>query len=84
MINHPFLVRTISTFSATALAAALSLSQPAYAGDAQIAPPPSLAVKAYLLKDFNSGNVIATQNPSSQIGTFALPESQLDRFLMRI
>lgn len=28
--------------------------------------------------------VIATQNPSRQIGTFALPESQLDRFLMRI
>lgn len=28
--------------------------------------------------------VIATQNPSEQIGTFALPESQLDRFLMRI
>jgi MoxR-like ATPase len=28
--------------------------------------------------------VIATQNPSQQIGTFALPESQLDRFLLRI
>lgn len=28
--------------------------------------------------------VIATQNPLQQIGTFALPESQLDRFLMRI
>ncbi len=28
--------------------------------------------------------VLATQNPLSQIGTFALPESQLDRFLMRI
>jgi len=28
--------------------------------------------------------VIATQNPAHQIGTFALPESQLDRFLMRI
>lgn len=28
--------------------------------------------------------VIATQNPNSQAGTFALPESQLDRFLMRI
>ncbi len=28
--------------------------------------------------------VIATQNPLSQMGTFALPESQLDRFLMRI
>ena len=28
--------------------------------------------------------VIATQNPTFQIGTFPLPESQLDRFLMRI
>jgi MoxR-like ATPase len=28
--------------------------------------------------------VIATQNPGHQIGTFPLPESQLDRFLMRI
>ena len=27
---------------------------------------------------------IATQNPSEQVGTFPLPESQLDRFLMRI
>jgi MoxR-like ATPase len=26
--------------------------------------------------------VVATQNPHEQIGTFALPESQLDRFLM--
>ena len=28
--------------------------------------------------------VIATQNPSTQIGTFPLPESQLDRFLLRL
>lgn len=28
--------------------------------------------------------VIATQNPTHQVGTFPLPESQLDRFLMRI
>lgn len=28
--------------------------------------------------------VIATQNPNHQVGTFPLPESQLDRFLMRI
>jgi MoxR-like ATPase len=28
--------------------------------------------------------VIATQNPSHQIGTFPLPESQLDRFLLRL
>ena len=28
--------------------------------------------------------VIATQNPHDQLGTYSLPESQLDRFLMRI
>ena len=28
--------------------------------------------------------VIATQNPMHQVGTYPLPESQLDRFLMRI
>jgi len=28
--------------------------------------------------------VVATQNPERQLGTFPLPESQLDRFLMRI
>jgi MoxR-like ATPase len=28
--------------------------------------------------------VVATQNPNEQVGTFPLPESQLDRFTMRI
>jgi MoxR-like ATPase len=28
--------------------------------------------------------VVATQNPHEQIGTYVLPESQLDRFLMRV
>mgnify|MGYP000591410616 CR=1 FL=1 len=28
--------------------------------------------------------VVATQNPVEQLGTFPLPESQLDRFLMRL
>jgi MoxR-like ATPase len=28
--------------------------------------------------------VIATQNPHDELGTYALPESQLDRFLMRV
>lgn len=28
--------------------------------------------------------VVATQNPHEQLGTFDLPESQLDRFLMRV
>ena len=28
--------------------------------------------------------VVATQNPAEQLGTFPLPESQLDRFMMRL
>ena len=28
--------------------------------------------------------VVATQNPTEQLGTFPLPESQLDRFMMRL
>jgi MoxR-like ATPase len=28
--------------------------------------------------------VVATQNPQTQVGTYALPESQLDRFMMRL
>lgn len=28
--------------------------------------------------------VVATQNPQEQVGTFPLPESQIDRFLMRV
>lgn len=38
--------------------------------------------QSYLLPD--PFFVIATQNPRHQIGTFPLPESQLDRFLMRL
>ena len=39
----------------------------ASADSAQIAPPPDLAVKAYLLKDFNSGHVISTKNSNMRI-----------------
>ncbi len=42
----------------------------------------SIEGQTYLLPD--PFFIIATQNPSNQIGTFPLPESQLDRFLMRI
>jgi len=66
MTNHPLFTRSISIISAT-LCAALSFSPFAHADSAQIAPPPSLAVKAYLLKDFNSGHVIATQNANMRI-----------------
>lgn len=38
--------------------------------------------KTYLLPD--PFFVIATQNPLHQVGTYPLPESQLDRFLMRV
>ena len=37
------------------------------ADSAQFAPPPDLAVKAYLLKDFNSGHVISTKNSNMRI-----------------
>jgi len=67
MTNQKFLARTITVIATTALSAALSFGQLAYAETAQIAPPPTLAVKAYLLKDFNSGNVIATQNASMRV-----------------
>jgi len=72
MINQKFLARTLSVISASALSAALSFGplgfiQPAHAESTQIAPPPSLAVKAYLLKDFNSGHVIATQNANMRV-----------------
>jgi serine-type D-Ala-D-Ala carboxypeptidase (penicillin-binding protein 5/6) len=34
---------------------------------AQIAPPPTLAVKAYLLQDFNSGTIIASHEKDARI-----------------
>jgi len=67
MTNHPLFTRSIGIISATTLCMALSFSPLAHAESAQIAPPPTLAVKAYLLKDFNSGHVIATQNANMRI-----------------
>jgi len=45
----------------------LTLSLSVSADNVQIALPPDLAVKAYLLKDFNSGYVVAAQNSSIRI-----------------
>lgn len=45
----------------------LFLVQAAHANNAQIAPPPNLAVKAYLLKDFNSNHVIAAYNSNMRV-----------------
>lgn len=56
-----------SALIVSALSTTLAVNLPAHAGSAQIAPPPSLAVKAYLLKDFNSGHIIAAQNPTMRV-----------------
>ena len=45
----------------------LTLPNSVAAGSAQIAPPPNLAVKAYLLKDFNSNDVIASQKSNMRV-----------------
>lgn len=33
----------------------------------EVTPPPALAVKAYILKDFNSGNIIASYNKDERV-----------------
>ncbi len=40
---------------------------PIFVGAAQVAPPPSLAVKSYLLQDFNSGNLIVSHQKDARI-----------------
>jgi len=44
-----------------------SILLPLISWSAQVAPPPSLAVKAYLLKDFNSGSEIASYKKDERI-----------------
>jgi serine-type D-Ala-D-Ala carboxypeptidase (penicillin-binding protein 5/6) len=43
------------------------LLTPLFTWAAQVAPPPALAVKAYLLQDFNSGNVVASHKKDERI-----------------
>lgn len=45
----------------------LALNSPVNAANSQIPPPPTLAVKAYLLQDFNSGHVIAASNSDMRV-----------------
>jgi D-alanyl-D-alanine carboxypeptidase (penicillin-binding protein 5/6) len=66
MIKHPLFTRSIHIISTSLLLAGISLPQLAHA-NAQVPPPPSLAVKAYLVTDFNSGHVIATQNAKMRV-----------------
>ena len=67
IIKSPFLNSVISSVAASTLAVSLLFSQFAHANNTQIAPPPDLAVKAYLLKDFNSGHIIAAQNGNMRV-----------------
>ena len=66
---HNIVYRLLKTTPLTFILSliALTLSPLAQANSVQIAPPPDLAVKAYLLKDFNSGHVIAAQNSNMRI-----------------
>jgi len=49
------------------LALALSFTVAAEAVAADIPPPPVLTVKSYILRDFNSGNIIAEQQGSDRV-----------------
>ena len=51
----------------TQLFNSLLLILPLFATAAQVAPPPNLAVKAYLLQDFNSGNIVASSKKDDRI-----------------
>lgn len=69
LIKHRISNLIVST---VALIAGVVFIPCAQANGAQIAPPPSLAVKAYLLKDFNSGRVIASQNSNMRVDPASL------------
>lgn len=63
-MNPNILSRTvISLFTTITLLSATT----AIAANNQIPPPPTLAVKAYLLEDFNSGHVIAASNSDMRV-----------------
>jgi D-alanyl-D-alanine carboxypeptidase (penicillin-binding protein 5/6) len=44
-----------------------SLLSPVFCFSGEPVPPPSLAVKAYLLRDFNSGNIIASDKKDERV-----------------
>lgn len=66
----PTICRNILTNVVLALAFFSLPISPAHSE--QLAPAPSLAAKAYLLKDFNSGDIIASQNAAMRIDPASL------------
>ena len=65
-MQKPTLLKSLS-LAFMLSATTLTFSPTVLAENAQIAPPPNLAVKAYLLKDFNSNYVIASQKSNMRI-----------------
>ena len=53
--------------SLSSLVLLFSLFAPVFCSSAEIVPPPSLAVKAYLLKDFNSEAIIASHKKDERV-----------------
>lgn len=60
-------MRYLTLLSAFAFSLSLSLAPVTTFGATEIPPPPALAVKAYLLRDFNSNNIIAQQSGNSRV-----------------
>lgn len=67
IITNLSMARKLKQLALTSIVVSLTFSPLAHANNTQVAPPPSLAVKAYQLKDFNSGHVIASQNASMRV-----------------
>lgn len=67
IISYQALTHKLKKLALTSLIASLTFSMLANANSTEIAPPPALAVKAYLLTDFNSGHVIASENSTMRV-----------------
>lgn len=66
MIKSSFFKRHLRHIACSLFLAHLGLVPQAHA-NAQLPPPPSLAVKSYIVQDFNSGHVIAAQNANTRV-----------------
>jgi len=66
MIKSSFPKRHLRHIALSLFFASMGLTPLAHA-NAQLPPPPSLAVKSYMVQDFNSGHVIASQNAKMRV-----------------
>ncbi len=66
MIKSSFPKRHLRHIALSLFFASMGLTPLTHA-NAQLPPPPSLAVKSYMVQDFNSGHVIASQNAKMRV-----------------